>query len=65
MRFTVDIRDELLYWLDGACAIAAMKRAEPLGGDMADLDKQDIVNAQLLGAAKAAGFGKRGRKCKS
>lgn len=60
MRFTLDIRDEFLIWLDNACALAARKRHDAIG--FPDIETQDIINAQVLGAAKAAGFGKRKRK---
>lgn len=56
------IADQYIIWLDDHCAARALVDRDVTG--IADLDMQDIVNASLLGAAKASGFGKRKRRKK-
>lgn len=56
LRFEVELSDRYLIWLDDHCAYRAMQGDTYTG--LEDVNSQDVVNAMVLGAAKAGGFGK-------
>lgn len=62
MKAIVELAEIHLLWLDDHCAARAL-HADVYRG-LEDVESQDAINAMLLGAFKAAGFGKRKRRGK-